>query len=328
MSDERKNILVIKLSALGDFVLALGAFKAIYEHHPGARFTLLTTPPYRRIAEASGFIDEIWSEARPRPSKVGDWLSLGRRLRRGKFDRVYDLQRSDRTGWYFRLLGRPKPEWVGTVKGCSHRYQTPPGPKGHIERRQADQLALAGIKTVPKPDLSFMTSDIARFGLPDSIALLVPGGAPHRPAKRWPVDHFAALATWLSERGVSPVLLGTAAEAEPIRRIAETCPGAIDLCDKTDFFDLAALARVAKAAVGNDTGPMHLISAAGCPVISLFSADSDPDKVAPIGLAVTVLSRPNLANLPVDEVLAALSIQLGEPTLNPNAGASRVTTQE
>ncbi|MEP0337122.1 MAG: lipopolysaccharide heptosyltransferase family protein, partial [Alphaproteobacteria bacterium] len=41
----RRNILVIKLSALGDFVQALGPMQAIRAHHPGARVDLLTTPP-------------------------------------------------------------------------------------------------------------------------------------------------------------------------------------------------------------------------------------------------------------------------------------------
>ena len=36
-----ENILVIKLSALGDFVLSVGAFQAIRAHHPRAEITLL-----------------------------------------------------------------------------------------------------------------------------------------------------------------------------------------------------------------------------------------------------------------------------------------------
>jgi ADP-heptose:LPS heptosyltransferase len=56
--------------------------------------------------------------------------------------------------------------------------------------------------------------------------------------------------------------------------------------------------------VGNDTGPMHLIAAAGAPSVCLFSADSDPALCAPRG-AVTVLREPNLADLAVAAVLDA-----------------------
>jgi ADP-heptose:LPS heptosyltransferase len=60
-------------------------------------------------------------------------------------------------------------------------------------------------------------------------------------------------------------------------------------------------------AVGNDTGPMHLIAAAGCSSVVLFSADSDPALCAPRG-KVAVLRRPDLAQLTVDEVAAALPL--------------------
>ena len=70
---------------------------------------------------------------------------------------------------------------------------------------------------------------------------------------------------------------------------------------------LADLARMARFAVGNDTGPMHLIAAAGCPSITLFSQDSDPSRCAPRGRWTRVLQRPSLADLPVEAVLDSLS---------------------
>jgi ADP-heptose:LPS heptosyltransferase len=304
------RILVIKLSALGDFVMSLGAFEAIRAHHPEADIVLLTTRPYAALAEACGCFQDIWLDNRPGPLDVPGWLALARRLRRAGFARVYDLQRSQRSGWYFRLLGRPRPEWVGVVAGCSHRYRPPAGQVLHILDRQAAQLALAGIAAVPPPDLSFIRAKVGRFDLPADFALLVPGGVRHRPAKRWPAERYAALAGWLAARGVTPVLLGTAVEAEALAAIAAACPGARDLCGQTGLEDIAVLARGALAAAGNDTGPMHLIAAAGCPVVSLFSSRSNPAKVAPRGASVAVLRRANLADLPLEEVLAALPADL------------------
>ncbi len=298
------NILVIKLSALGDFILSVGAFQAIRAHHPKARLTLLTTRSYQRLAEASGCFDEIWLDHRPPIWRPDRWLALARRLRQARFDRVYDLQRSDRSGWYFRLAGRP--EWVGSVAGCSHRYVMPRDRVLHIAEREAAQLAAAGVGPIELPDLSFLDADLGRFALGAPYALLAPGSAPHRPAKRWPAERFAALAHELAARGVTPVLLGTKAEARELAEIARTCPAARDLCGETGLEEIAALARGARLAVGNDTGPMHLIAAAGCPCMVLYSADSDPARTAPRGPKVAILHEETLADLELDRVLAAV----------------------
>ena len=61
---ETERILVIKHSALGDFVLATASFQAIRRHHPGARIVLLTTEPFVALAEASGLFDDIWVDPR------------------------------------------------------------------------------------------------------------------------------------------------------------------------------------------------------------------------------------------------------------------------
>jgi ADP-heptose:LPS heptosyltransferase len=71
---------------------------------------------------------------------------------------------------------------------------------------------------------------------------------------------------------------------------------------------IAALGARAAVAVGNDTGPLHLIAAAGAPTVALFSADSDPALCAPRG-RVAILRDAVLANLPVDPVLAAVLAQ-------------------
>ena len=306
MNSSPTRILVIKLSAFGDFVLSIAAFQAIRRHHGDAEITLLTTAPYRQIAEASGCFDRVWIDARPAWWQPGGWLALRRRLAGGRFDRVYDLQRSDRSGAYFRLLPRPKPEWVGVAAGCSHRY-TPPGDAVlHICEREAAQLALAGVPKPGLPDLSFLDADLEALDLPARFALLVPGGSAHRPGKRWPAADYAALARHMIGRGTVPLLIGAGAEQVEIAAIAEAAPGARDLCGKTSLEALAVLGRRAVLAVGNDTGPMHLIAAAGCPSLVLYSHDSDPAKIAPRGPSVATLRRRRLDDLTLEDVLAAL----------------------
>ena len=78
--------------------------------------------------------------------------------------------------------------------------------------------------------------------------------------------------------------------------------GALDLTGRTSLGEVAALARRATLAVGNDTGPMHLIAAAGCRSIVLFSRASDPALCAPRGRQVEVLRYPDLADLAVEDV--------------------------
>lgn len=292
-----EEILIIKLSALGDFILSLGACQAIRKHHSDARITLLTTQPYRPIAEASGLFDQIWIDSRPRIWQLPALLALRSKLRAAHFSRVYDLQRNGRSGFYFRLIGQPKPEWVGKVVGCSHRYLKPSDQVLHISTREAQQLALAGITDIAPTDLTFANEDLSAFALPENYVLLVPGGAPHRPAKRWPMERYAELAAWLAERGYTPVLLGTAAEQDSLELIAAICPAALNLCGRTSLLQIATLAKSAKLAIGNDTGPMHLIAPAGCPLVSLFFHESDPAKVSPRGAEIVILRRPSLEDL-------------------------------
>ncbi len=51
---------------------------------------------------------------------------------------------------------------------------------------------------------------------------------------------------------------------------------------------------------------MHLIAAAGCPSLVLYSAESDPARTAPRGLKVAILREDSLENLELDRVLAVL----------------------
>jgi len=299
------HILVIKLGALGDFVQALGPFAAIRAHHAESHITLLTTRPFAEFALASPWFDQVWIDDKPKWWRLDKMAALGAKLRSGGFSRVYDLQTSGRSGRYFALMGK-NPEWSGIAEGCSHPHANPGRDFMHTMERQREQLEMAGITDFPGPDLGWIKSDLARFGLPARFALLCPGGAPHRPAKRWPAERFAALAIWLAERGITPVLLGTHKEESEIAVIRARCPQAVDLADRTSFLDIAALAGHAVCAIGNDTGPMHLIAAAGAKALVLFSDESDPLLCAPRG-KVTVLRRPSLSALDPDEVEAALA---------------------
>ncbi|MSP48281.1 MAG: lipopolysaccharide heptosyltransferase family protein [Alphaproteobacteria bacterium] len=293
------KILAIRHGALGDVIQALGPFQAIRRHHADAHLVALTGMPFAELLRASGWFQEVWVDGRPPLWRLPAWIETIRRLRAARFDRVYDLQTSTRTAWYFRLMGSPW--WSGVAAGCSHPHDTPGRIDMHSVDRQTEQLRIAGIAAVPPPDLAWLDADIGRFALPDRFALLVPGGSRHRPAKRWPA--YPAFARALNSRGLIPVVAGTGDEAELARSVAAEVPGTVDLTGRTSILELAAIARRAALAIGNDTGPMHVTAAVGCPSLVLFSAESDPARCAPRGAVVYTLRRPDLADLPMTEVL-------------------------
>ncbi len=316
-TDERERILVIKHGALGDIVLATGPFKAIRAHHPDAHIVLLTSAPYAKPFKKSGWFDEIWADDRPKPWNLGQWRRLRRMLRDAGFVRVYDLQHSDRTGLYYRMMGKPRPEWSGIARGASHPHTNPERDSMHTIERQAEQLVAAGIAETPPTDVSWMTADLSRYLVNDPFALLVPGGAKHRPRKRWPASRYAALANWLRGRGLQPVLIGALQENAIMEGIEGRTRGTLNLCNDTSLAAIAELGRRATVAVGNDTGPMHLIAASGCPSVVLFSDASVPEQTAPRGETVVVVQHERLPSLGLAAVLSA--VYQAVPDLRPAA---------
>ena len=310
-SSSSPSILVLKLGALGNMVLSLGAFAAIRRHHPDAAITLLTRAPYSNWMATSPYFDSVLIDTRPSPWNVPAVLRLRQMLTVGHFGRVYDLQTSNRSSWYFRLFPvSARPEWSGIAPGCSFPDRDSDRDQMHDIDRLQGQLRQAGITHFPPADLSWSRGDVARFALPRRIALLIPGSSAHRPVKRWPAANYRTLAIALEHRGLAPVVVGS--ERDLGAAIAAGT-SAIDLTGKTSFGDLADLGRVAEFAVGNDTGPMHLLVVAGCASLVLFSRDSDPARCAPRGQNVRVLRRAELADLTLSEVLAALPVPAEAP---------------
>jgi ADP-heptose:LPS heptosyltransferase len=291
-------ILVIKLSALGDVILAMAAFARIRAAHPGAHITLLTTPPYADLMRASPWFDAVETDGRPRT--LAGLLGLIGRLRRARYQRVYDLQANDRTNLYFQALRPFPPTWSGTAFGCALPHRNPDRMRMHTLEREADQLRAAGIwpdapitpGAAPGPDVRWLMGESAPA--PDAgapLALLVPGASAGRPLKLWPASAYGHLAGALLARGYEVVIIGGAAERDLAAEIARHAPGVRDLTGRTDFSEIARWGAGAHLAVGNDTGPLHLIAAAGAPTLALFSGDSDPGLCAPRGRVAVLRER-------------------------------------
>ena len=318
---QAREVLVIKLSALGDFVLALGAMKAVREMHLSARITLLTTPFFEEFGKLCPYVDRVETDGRPEGMKAT--AALIQRIRKTDYDIVYDFQTSGRTRNYFTALNRSgkAPLWSGHHEKAAFFHDNAERGRMHSIDRLAEQLEVAGVApggrwlgtSAPFPALSWVRHKLgdtprlqpAYFALTRPYMLLIPGASAHREAKRWPEANYAELATRIADRGIMPVIIGGKAEGPLAHEIVRREPRVKNLVTRTDLFQIVTLAEKALFVVGNDTGPMHMATLAGAPGIALFAlTESDPDHSAPRGpkQPVIINSAPTLKELSVDDV--------------------------
>lgn len=351
--DTLKRVLVIKLGAMGDFMQALGAMRVVRATHPSARITLLTTEPFEAFAKACPYFDIVEADGRPKDLKGR--ADLIRRLRNAGYDMVYDFQNNDRTAQYFMGLTGKKPLWSGHAKGASHQHMNENRGEMHNFDRLAEQLLHAGLTPKPPGDPTgwIIGQDVlpsldwirpafrdpprfqpAFFSLNGPYMLLIPGSSADHPEKRWPVERFAKIATWVADAGITPVIIGTKAEGDIGSQILKMEPRSKNIVGRTDLFQLATLSERAVFALGGDTGPMHLAAAARTPGVCLFAQEWNDEmaqeirtvwspktrlgRAAPRGGAMMVLHAAALEAISVDDVKrAAIGLGVLPPNIAP-----------
>ena len=271
-----ERILIVKLGALGDLLLAEGALRDVRTHHPDAHIAILTRRPFASLLARCPWVDEVLVDDNHPRWRLDAMWHLRRRLREGCFALAYDLQNSRRSVFYLRtLLGNQVP-WSGHGPGCP-LPQRHPAPKSlPVLQRHAGQLADAGIAIVHtmEPGADWMCDPVDALleaaGITPPFIVLLPGSSARGAAKRWP--HYAQLAARLQARGWLTV----------------TVPGPDELGQFTDFpgvelrapdghalnlYALAGVLRHASAVVGNDSGPTHLAASLGTPGLTLFGTN-------------------------------------------------------
>jgi ADP-heptose:LPS heptosyltransferase len=317
MPNRISRVLVIRWGPVGDFVLSLAAARQIRAAHPKAEIHLLTTPEFAELARKSPYFDEV--DLGAEVTGPGSDFQLARRIRHARFDRVYDLQCTPRTALIFRMMWPGRPVWSGVARGAKLRHRNSRRDRMHILERQADQLRVAGVwpdaptepGEAPGPDLSWIlkAAPVSRpAGAPLPVRpILVPGGSSN-PEKLWPIDSWCGLAVALQKRGYDLVIVGSPSDSGLAHTIQRTVGNARDLTGRTDLAQLAALAARSSLAVGNASGAIQTIAAAGAPTVALFSQASDPALNGPRG-HVTVLKASSLGGLSVAQVAhAALAL--------------------
>ena len=132
------------------------------------------------------------------------------------------------------------------------------------------------------------------------LVVIFPGSG--NPAKNWPAEKYAALASTLSKRAGVAVILGPAESSlEAIFR-----ERGVPVLKDLDLPTVAAIARLAVAFVGNDSGVSHLAAAVGTPGMAIFGP-TDPARWRPLGHRIDVLRRNPIDSIEVEEVVVALS---------------------
>jgi lipopolysaccharide heptosyltransferase I len=330
------KLLIVRLGALGDIVHAIPVAAALRRTFPAARIDWLVAPKHREILELVPVVDRRIAFA------DRAWLSTIRELRRERYDAALDLQGLIKSAVIARSIGARR------VIGFNSRYareglaarlyteRHDPGGDGiyapsetrHVVRINLGLLEPLGVMN---PAIEFPI-DAKRSAVADALraqtggryALLNPGAA--WPNKRWPPDRLAALARALADRHrLMSVVLWGPGERELAERVVELAAGAAILSPATTIADLVALARGAMVMVSGDTGPTHIASAVGTPLVGIYGP-TRPERNGPWLAADETVSRAStcechhlrecrrprmcLLDIEVDEVLAATERRL------------------
>lgn len=303
MPANSEHILIIRHGAFGDIVQSDGAFRDIRAHHRDAEISLLTTPPFVKLMERCPHIDRVEVDPRAPLWRIDLLLALRGALRARNFGMVYDLQISDRTSLYRRLLLNGIP-WAGRDRRAfpliGKQWLPPPG----LER-YAGVLQSAGVslRHTLAPDVSWMANDmtdlLASEGVRKPFIALIPGCSAKHPQKRWP--YYPELAARLLEQGYDVVTAPGPDELE----LAATIPGHRLLGPRgfLDWFELAGVLQQADFVVGNDTGPSHIAACLNRPGLALFGPHTSAERTGIRRERFDAIEVPDLKELSVERVL-------------------------
>ncbi len=282
-SETRKpRILILRLSALGDVVLALPVASAVRVAHPGAWITWAAEPGPARLIANHPDVDEVVTVPKRWMFRPGLVLALYRQLRAQRFDWAIDVQGLAKSALLGKLAGARRQVTFATrdAREFSPLLATDVVyPRAtHIVERNLELLQVLGIR-VSRPEFRLGAfPEAARRVLlwcgellnAEAFAIINPGAS--WPSKRWPPDRFAAVARHLADRwGLSSfVVWGNREERRLAEMVVAQAPAAAYLAPPTTLEELVELARRSRIFISADTGPLHLAAAVGTPCVGLY----------------------------------------------------------
>jgi heptosyltransferase-2 len=277
-----RTVLIVKLAAIGDVVMALPMVTALRARTPDVRITWLCgrkAAPLLRLVDG---IDEVIAVneaamlAGSMPAQVVSvveaWLHIGLR----RFDAVYIAHWDVR---YRVLTWTVRAPLRQSLRGTPTTRALVPG-RAHPDEylRLVTGLDDHRAMRFPPPELrAELPANLARrvdaFN-PDGrpLVAITPGGARNvareNPLRRWPLERYAELTDTLVAHGYRVILTGDRTDGWV--RTAFRDRAVLDLIGATDLPSLAALLRRCAIVVGHDSGPLHLARLVNTPTLALL----------------------------------------------------------
>lgn len=304
------NILIVKLSAIGDVIHTLPASNALRKAYPSANITWLVEEAASSIVTGHPSLDRVIV------SKRKSWIKdmrhgktaftavkeAGRfikELRDTHYDMILDFQALLKSAILIAISkGKRK---IGFDRGMEHQEQSflflnervePVDMNIHAIERSLMMLDAIGVHSrnieylLPIGDDERKTVDdiLCKEGMDLSKPLICINPVAKWTTKLWPNDRFARLADILSDQyNIKPVFTGSADDQSTVQEILSQMKYcAVDLTGKTSIKTLAALYEKATLLISTDTGPMHLCAAVETPVAALFGPTA-PWRTGPMG---------------------------------------------
>ncbi|MGW0465473.1 glycosyltransferase family 9 protein [Streptomyces sp. NPDC003027] len=290
---QRPAVLVLRALGLGDLLTAVPALRALRRGFPRHEIVLAAPERLAEVARATGAVDRLLpthAPGREVPAAL-EW--------RG-----------------------PPPDLAVDLHGCgplSHRLLQRLAPGGLWAFGHAELPGVAGPRWRPDEHERERWCRLLRwYGLdadpdelripPPPVASPVPGAVvihpgADAPARRWPVDRFAAVAASVREAGHPVVVTAGRGEGPQARAVAERAglPAASVIGGRDDvpFPELCALVATARCVVVGDTGLAHLASALGTPSVVLFGPVAPLLWGPPVGGPHRALWRPSPGDDPL-----------------------------
>jgi heptosyltransferase-3 len=300
-SEAVRNILVIKLRAIGDVLLSTVVLPHLRAAYPSARIDFLCETPSAEVIRGNRSVDDL-VVFNPK-SEQG--ASLVMKVRKRRYDLVIDL------------FGNPRSALVTLLSGARQRvgyrfswrrfcYTVVVEPRGgtvHNTQFNLDALRRIGIEVpasgaVPDFPLSPAAVDFAKLyftenGLDKSLCIaLNPGGGWY--TKRWKTEYFAEIGNRLrNDYGAISVIIWGPGERSRAEEIQRLMGNHAVLIPAASLKELGALLQCCACMITNDSGPMHIAAALGVPVVAVFGP-TNPVLQGPVGSPSLILRKESL----------------------------------
>lgn len=295
------NILIIKLGSLGDVVQISGALRDIREHHKNEKITILTTSKYINLFKNCPYVDNCLEDERLPRYNIFYLLRLRKIINSLNFNKVYDLQNSNRTNFYRKFLFNVN-NWSSSRDIPKNKYNN------SVLQRFDEQLRKSNIKTLYtlKPDFSWAAEKANNYNLDTDkkYILFFPFCSRDLIHKRWP--YFSELINLIKQNHPEYSLVVAPGPGEIEEAKSLDIKIAINNNLPLNFFELASLIKKSHLVIANDTGPAHMAAHLGARGFTLFGPHTTPEKVSIEREKFIALQTMDLKSLFADRVYALI----------------------